>query len=254
MNRKKYVQTTIEWQSTWWDHFRHIYSFAECLYTALQPSWASEPIINYDERKRFSITQDNIHQHIQYYKNMISWLQKNTDQEVIIRSNVYPKLLATSTVKRELLGILEHTNSHYSYFQPHAKWPRLNHFITSSRKMIDTVSNNDKEIEYDIQMSFDKYNLISKTIELPIMISREYDHVRDRYNSIHLQPKGYKVEYWETWSSISNELYKIEEILMHLLYDIRIFLFQYENIYYKNLIIQDPDFGIAHSTIQAKKN
>lgn len=243
-----HITKNIEWVSTWWDHFRHVYSFIECLHDSVINQKDS---VNYDARKRFDISLDTYPQYVQKIGSMIFDIQQELSKVITVKSLVYTDFFALSSIKRELEILLEHDESHHSYF--HEEWSE--YFPESATYTIwdhiDFAWDN-KNIILHIDESIHKYHSVSTDIDLPIHLQQTYNYIAEMYTTILNLPQGctlIKTVNWDdTTTSRCRELYNIEESMMHFLYDIRIYLKKHYKSYYNTLIGADPQFGIAHST------
>lgn len=247
-----HISIQKEWNSTWWDHFRHVYSFIECLHQAVVDH---RNVVNYDERKRFDITADIYPEYAQHIGTMIFDIQQQLSQTIVVKSSVYPDLYALSTVKRELQILLEHDETHHAYFDEsfHENEPLIS-TIALWNKIKDIVLWDNQNIIAHIEESISTYNIVAKSVNIPDRINNTFHELMASYITIAKFPIDYilvkNIDWDITSTSVSRELYYLEESLMHFLYELRIYLKDHHESYYHELIMKEPDFGIAHSTRQ----
>ena len=250
MNNRNQLDLTkeIESWSTWWDHFRHIYEFVEALYSAIDTG-----IVDYDVRKRNPLIKENIEKYQLQLTHMINTIWWIYNKKLIIKaSKTYPTLQAVTSFQRELQALLSHEQDHHTYVtQKHNTKREVKEWIQFSfKEKIDIPLLSLQSLQDDVKFDFEKYNLIVQHIILPVSITHHYKQLCIIFNYLQqYTTDNIVVLNWELLSSLSNEYYKLEEELMHMLYDIRLYIRDTDPVYFHKIITQDPQFWIARSTI-----
>lgn len=246
-NREKLDLTkTVEWLSIGYDHFRHVYEFIQELHNAINTNY-----VDYDSRKRISISKDNFSQMNDSLNSMIKELSKTIKSvEIMISATkTYNNFSAFTSLQRELIEVMEHANNHYNYIEKEEKSISKDQDYNIYKKREISLDNASKIIE-DIEIDIIRYISIPNN-KIPDTIKNNYQIICNKKKSLSQYDTDDILTFQNTLTSVSNEYYKIEEEIVHLLYDIRIHLKNYDDEYFNCLIIKDYEFWIARSTIWA---
>ena len=237
----------IGWLSTGYDHFRHVYEFIKALYDAIETKH-----VDYDNRERTSISKDNFVIKQEHLKKMLIDLSTNTeDIEITISATkTYPDFNTVTSIQRELIEVMKHANSHYNYIQKIEKKINDNNEYYIINEKRETSLNNIKNIIQDIEKDITRYNSIPIE-KIPKNIQDEFKNINNRNFLLSHHTNNDSILFNNTFTSVSNEYYKIEEEIVHLLYDIRLHLEEHDNEYFEHLITYDREFWIARSTLSS---
>lgn len=246
-NRSPHLWKTTEWLSTWYDHFRHVYEFVQALYHAIDTH-----SVDYDSRARDSITEDNFLQKQQELKGMIETLAHTWEQIKIIitAAKTYPDFTSTTSLQRELFELSHHEESHYRYLDPSHQIIPYNNTTYSVDQKTDISLIKSNNIKHDIKQDISRYESLSLK-HIPDNIQQIYQKIIHKIEQLDCYDTDDLLIFNNMLTSVSNEYYKIEEELVHLLYDIRLFLKDNQQEFFKQMIEKDPDFWIARSTLQS---
>ena len=246
-NRSPYLWSTIEWISTWYDHFRHVYEFVKTLYKAIDTQF-----IDYDMRDREVIDENNFDVREKEFSEMIKilWEVKHNIKLSITAKNTYPNFYSSTSFQRELLEVLEHENTHYSYLNPNYNNIQYNNGTYDNYKQTNILLSHVEKIQQDINQDIKRYQSLPVEI-LDGMIQNKYQTIIKRIDLLHQYKTDDILVYNTTFTSVGNEYYKIEEEFVHLLYDIRLLLKNSESKIFEQLVQNDPSFWIARSTLQS---
>lgn len=240
----------IEWLSTGYDHFRHVYEFTHALYVALETQ-----TIDYDKRERMSINKNNLSAYANELTRILSVLQTNTNNNAIhISASVtYPGFEATTSIQRELAEIIAHHDHHYHYISPSTTIdtrPTVEPYTITNETQISLEPIT--KIKTDINHDKARYiHILAQHIQFPSDVYETYSNIAQKIAYLDEYRYNHSIEINGMQSSVSNEYYKIEEELVHLLYDMRLFIKNTDTVLFQQLTQQDPAFGIARSTIVA---
>jgi hypothetical protein len=246
-NREKLDLTkTVEWLSIGYDHFRHVYEFIKELHNAIYTNY-----VDYDSRQRISISKDNFSQMNDSLNKMIQELSKTIQptEITISATKTYDNFSAFTSLQRELIEVMEHANNHYNYIKKEEKNINNNQDYSMYKKREISLDHAHKIIK-DIEIDCIRYISIPND-KVPDTIKNNYKIICKKQESLSQYNTDDILTFQNTLTSVSNEYYKIEEEIVHLLYDLRIHLKNHDHEYFNYLTINDPKFWIARSTIWA---
>lgn len=242
------LEKEVEWLSTWYDHFRHVYNFVQSLYRALKTRH-----VDYDTRTREVINKSNFTKKKQELKSMIEILSniKKNSEITITAQRTYPHFKTITSLQREFLSILNHEESHYHYLiieEKENQFEKNNNYKTKEKSTVDLEAI--QTIRQDIKQDITRYECIPD-IFLSDSIKNEYTTIMNKIKQLDQYNTDDILIFKNTITSVSNEYYKIEEELVHLLYDIRLYLKDNQQEFFMKLIDKDSNFWIARSTINS---
>lgn len=249
--REQHLRTQLEWWSTWWEHFRHIYWFVWCLCDALS-QWDLQHVVNYDTRKRFDISVNNFDYYQTQFTDMrrdLMYWEPNKEIQVALQSN---SLVTTkSSIIRELHFVIEHAHSHLGYFENHWNIAYNTTHIIELIKKWSTLDHEDLFF-WKLGTLFDQFEWVNKQRKLPSRLIVKYNNMIEINNMLSMHIWNDEILFDDMATSILNEYYKLFDQIIHLLYDVRLYLYQNNQSVYQQIISKNPNFGYAESTIKFK--
>ncbi len=242
------LSESVEWLSTWYDHFRHIYEFIKALHDAIETNH-----VDYDNRQRFTISKENFGITQTNLQQMIEKIDAITKplEITISAAKTYPDFTTYTSVQREFNRVLEHAEIHRHYTQKtnqhHNSSEHESYALYQKRNISLTHIQN---ILTDIQQDTQRYQSIShEHISHKAQVS--YQIIAHKIKQLSYHETDDILIFQGAYTSVGNEYYKIEEELVHVLYDIRLHTKNDHQDLFDQLLEQDPDFWIARSTLQS---
>ena len=175
---------------------------------------------------------------------------KENIQITITAKKTYLWFEAITSLQRELLELLEHEKNHQNYVNTTQRENNEQqeyeiYTINTERKI---SLDNSEHIKSDIQQDIKRYQSII-IHDIPSNIQHKYALINNKIQQLEKYNTDNLLIFKDTLTSVSNEYYKIEEEIVHLLYDIRLYFKNKNRIVFDNLIKNDHSFWIARSTI-----
>ena len=238
--------TPIGSSSTWYNHFRHSYEFVQALYDSLDTNH-----VDYDSRKRDSITEENFWEKLKEYKKMIIVLS-TTQKDISITltaQKTYSNLEAITSIGREVLELKKHEEDHHNYVsteERETEWETDETYTITNERIVGLEETS--KIKKDIEQDRARYwSVPSEYISNHAKI--EYEKIINKLTQLDQHRTDNILLFKNTITSVKNEYYKIEEELVHLLYDILLFIENNQKEFFTHIKNQDPNFWMARSTL-----
>jgi hypothetical protein len=217
-----------------------VYEFIQALHNAIDTKK-----VDYDSRSRISITEENFTYKQEHLHTMVETIS-NTIENIpitITAKKTYPEFYTITSLQRELLELLEHEKNHQNYVNTTQKENNEQqeyeiYTINTERKI---SLDNSENIKIDIQQDIKRYQSVL-IYNIPSDIQHKYALINNKVQQLEQYNTDNLLIFKDTLTSVSNEYYKIEEELVHLLYDIRLYLKNNHTDIFHKLIEKDHNF------------